>query len=104
MFMKSVRGCVLKHDFEINERKTRLMGPKCHHEVTGLTVNEKVSIPRYRRRQLRAMFHQIELNPAKFERTKQVAIGFASWVNDYHEAGKSYLDLAHSIPGPKSHP
>src|ERR1043166_6875421 len=101
-FINAVRSSIKKHGFRINERKTRLMGSMCRREVTGLTVNEKVSIPRYRRRQLRALFHQVELNPAKFQPQKRVVIGFASWVHDYHEEGKGYLKLAHSIPDPES--
>jgi retron-type reverse transcriptase len=85
--------------FWINEDKTRLMGPKCCRQVTGLTVNNRLSIPRQRRRQLRARFHSVQKNPTAFVSEKEQLVGFASWVFDYHPLeGKKYLEIAHSIP------
>jgi len=78
------------------------MGPKVRREVTGLTVNKVVSVPRKRRRALRAYFHQIEQNPSAFTKQKQKAIGYAAWIFSYHKAeGSNYLSVAHSIPDPE---
>jgi retron-type reverse transcriptase len=84
--------------FQINRKKTRLMGSKCRREVTGLTVNERVSIPRHRRRQIRALFHKAEDNPSAFAQRRSELIGTASWVFNYHpQEGRRYLEIANSI-------
>jgi len=56
-FQKAVLEIVKLSGFRINSEKSRLMGPRCRREVTGLTVNQKVSVPRETRRNLRARFH-----------------------------------------------
>lgn len=75
------------------------MGPRARREVTGLTVNKSVSVQRKRRRELRAYFHQIGLNPADFSNQKQKALGYAAWIFGHHKSeGRAYLENAHSIP------
>jgi len=98
-FRKTVTEMVGQLGFSINTRKTRLMGPRCRREVTGLTVNEKVSIPRTVRRKLRAMFHKVSQNPEEFADAREKLLGFASWVSVYHPAdGSRYRDVALRIP------
>jgi retron-type reverse transcriptase len=98
-FRQAVVQVIRDAGFRINSRKSRLMGPKCSRQVTGLTVNEKVSIPRQRRRQLRARFHHVRRNPLAFVAMKEQLVGFAAWVAEHHPAeGRRYLEIAHSIP------
>jgi RNA-directed DNA polymerase len=98
-FRHTVAQIVRDSHFNINPSKSRLMGPKCGRQVTGLTVNEKLSIPRKKRRQLRAQFHNVEKDPSAYIPQKERLIGFAAWVFEYHpEEGREYLKLAHSIP------
>lgn len=89
--------------FHLQRKKTRLMGPAVRREVTGLTVNQQVSIPRPIRRRLRAYFHQISRNPAAFSHERQRATGFARWLFDYHKAdGAHALQICSTIPPPAS--
>jgi RNA-directed DNA polymerase len=98
-FRHNVAGAINRAGFKLQPRKTRLMGPKIRREVTGLTINDQVSIPRFRRRQLRAYFHQIATNPASFTNEKARAIGLASWLYDYHpKEGAAALAVSKSIP------
>jgi retron-type reverse transcriptase len=98
-FRKKVLTLIKAHGFRVNHSKSRLIGPGARREVTGLTVNASVSIPRKRRRKLRAFFHQVSKNPLAFSDQKAQAIGYAAWAFDYHEAeGKAYLEIAHKIP------
>jgi retron-type reverse transcriptase len=98
-FRRRVAQIIRAAGFQINPNKSRLMGPKCCRQVTGLTVNERLSIPREKRRQLRAWFHSVQKNPAGFISVKQRLVGFASWVFEHHPVeGKKYLKIAHSIP------
>jgi retron-type reverse transcriptase len=98
-FRKRVFNLIEAHSFRVNHIKSRLTGPCARREVTGLTVNAGVSIPRKRRRELRAFFHQVSKNPAAYSGKKAQAIGYAAWAFDYHKAeGKAYLEIAYSIP------
>src|ERR1035437_8448015 len=98
-FRKQVFTLIEAYSFRVNHAKSRLVGPCARREVTGLTVNAGVSIPRKRRRALRAFFHQVGKNPAAYSANKAQAIGYAAWAFDYHHAeGKAYLEIAHSIP------
>lgn len=98
-FRQKVTQIIRDADFHINKGKSRLMGLKCCRQVTGLTVNEKVSIPRTKRRELRAWFHNVAKSPVTFTPKKERLIGYASWVFDHHPAeGRKYLEIAHSIP------
>jgi len=98
-FRQQIQKIITGFGFRINSTKSRLVGPKCCRQVTGLTINEKISIPRVRRRQMRARFHQVLKSPGSFSHEKERLIGFAAWVFEYHPAeGKKYLEIAHSIP------
>jgi hypothetical protein len=48
-----VKDMLLKRGFELNEDKTKFITNSSSQRVTGLTVNEKVSIPRDYKRKLR---------------------------------------------------
>lgn len=49
-----VRGYLLKMGFELNEKKTRVLGKQNRQIITGIVVNEKPQVSREYRRQLRA--------------------------------------------------
>lgn len=98
-FREEISQAVKDFGFTIQPTKTRLMGPATRREVTGLTVNQQVSIPRVRRRELRAYFHKISLSPAQFASERQRAIGYARWLYDYHPTeGAKALRVVSLIP------
>ncbi len=95
-FRKAVAEIIRKYGFSINAKKTRLTGPKCRREVTGLTVNTRVSIPREKRRAIRAQFHN--LNGKILLPEEQLRLcGLANWVSLHHEEGKRYLQQLREI-------
>lgn len=55
-----IQELIKEEGFEINPDKTRLLTQASRQIVTGLVVNEKVSVPRKRRRQHRAALHQAQ--------------------------------------------
>lgn len=100
-FREQIAQTVVESGFRIQPKKTRFMGPAIRREVTGLTVNQQVGIPRPTRRTLRAYFHKISANPAAFSDERQRAAGYARWLLDYHKAeGAGALQVAASIPRP----
>ncbi|PYL74384.1 MAG: hypothetical protein DMF26_11255 [Verrucomicrobia bacterium] len=100
-FRARVTNAVESFGFSLRATKTRLMGPATRREVTGLTINQQVSIPRHRRRQLRAYFHHISRSPEQYAEQRQQALGYARWLYDYHrEEGSNALRIVANIPIP----
>jgi len=90
-FRSDVEALVESRGFKLNRGKTRLMGSKCRREVTGLTVNEKVSVPRKKRREVRALFHKLGNGPLTSDEMQRLR-GKATWISMYHpDEGQRYL-------------
>lgn len=83
-FRHHVAVIIKKNRFSINRSKSRLMGPRCRREVTGLSVNTQVSIPREERRKLRAMFHQATRRSKLPADKEQRLMGYIAWIAQYH--------------------
>jgi retron-type reverse transcriptase len=60
--MRQVRYVVEKQGFVVNEAKTRVLRHGRQQEVTGIVVNDKISIDRKTLRKFRAVLHQAETN------------------------------------------
>jgi len=58
--LSRARRIVSAEGFNLSERKTTMRGQHQRQSVTGLVVNEKVALPREKRRRLRAMLHRLE--------------------------------------------
>lgn len=52
--------------FTINTNKVRLAGKRSRQMVTGLVVNRFANMAREQRRRMRAMFHNVSLDPAAY--------------------------------------
>ncbi|MFK7990704.1 MAG: reverse transcriptase family protein [Sandaracinaceae bacterium] len=57
MMIARVRHVVTEEGFRINEKKGRVQRSGGRQEVTGIVVNEKLSVPRSELRRLRAILH-----------------------------------------------
>jgi retron-type reverse transcriptase len=60
MLLNNIRFVVEKQGFAINEDKTRILRRGRQQEVTGIVVNDKISIDRKTLRKFRACLHQVE--------------------------------------------
>ncbi|CCD85177.1 Putative RNA-directed DNA polymerase (reverse transcriptase) [Bradyrhizobium sp. ORS 285] len=58
--LKAVNGIVEAEGFTVHPDKTRVMRRSARQEVTGLTVNEAVAVPRDLMRRYRAVLQQVE--------------------------------------------
>ena len=67
--------------FAINEEKTRLLSRRSCQTVTGLTVNDKVNVPRSRRRILRAAMHKGIPEGWPYDGKRNHLNGLSSYVN-----------------------
>ncbi len=88
--IKLIRKEIHKCGLDIKEEKTRIASRGGQQRVTGVVVNNKLLPSRKLRRQLRAMFHQAQLNP-HLANIKQLK-GYYSYLNSY-KALKHTLEL-----------
>jgi RNA-directed DNA polymerase len=84
--LKFVGEIVTAEGFTVHPDKTRVMRSHRRQEVTGLTVNERIAVPRDTLRRFRALLHQIETKGAEGKRWGRssnvllAAAGFARFV------------------------
>lgn len=64
--MRTISDIVEVEGFRINIRKTRFHKHNSKQVVSGLVVNEKPNLPRAKRRQIRALFHQASQEPERY--------------------------------------
>ena len=60
--IKTAKRIVNESGFVLSAQKTQIRGQHQRQCVTGLTVNERVAIPKSQRRLLRSMLHKLEVN------------------------------------------
>jgi len=86
--LKYVHAIVAGEGFTVHPDKTRVMRRGRHQEVTGLTVNERVGVPRETLRRFRALLHGLERHGPAGRRwgaageagVLRAAVGFAQFV------------------------
>ncbi|MGU3467824.1 reverse transcriptase family protein, partial [Methylobacterium sp. C33D] len=113
--LKYVHAIVAGEGFTVHPDKTRVMRRGRHQEVTGLTVNERVGVPRETLRRFRALLHGLERHGPAGRRwgaageagVLRAAIGFAQFVRMVSpETGAPLVTQAraladrHSAPAP----
>lgn len=79
----SLLALLTTNQFVVNDQKTRLQLQDCHQEVTGLTVNRFVNVPRQFVREVRAMLHAW----AKFD----LAAAADTYVREFHPQRRTAL-------------
>ena len=55
-----IRHICQDEGFKVNEKKTRVLGRNTRQSVTGIIVNDRLSIPRSQVRRVRAILHQAQ--------------------------------------------
>jgi len=70
LFKKTIIKIIENCGFFINEEKTRLCSKGSRQKVTGLVVNDKISIGRKKKKNLRATVHNILKNGPEIENRK----------------------------------
>jgi len=73
--INSVRKIIKKYDFELNTKKTRVLGRNSRQLVTGIVVNKKMQVSRNKRQELRAnMYYINKFGIEDHMRIKEIAI------------------------------
>ena len=84
---------ILEPNFELNHKKTRVKRQHQRMTVTGIVVNEKLSVPKYKWRQFRAKLHNLKMSQKPLSKLEhQKIVGYAQWINQLHpKRGKTFL-------------
>jgi len=110
---KTIDEIIVSEGFNINAKKTRLLGPRQQLKVTGIVIsNEKsVGIGRKQKRFLRAAFHHAITKPMLPKERSKRFMWMIGWFNYLHSVDKkSALELmryvqkllvVHSASNPK---
>jgi RNA-directed DNA polymerase len=96
--MLRIKKLIKESGFQINTRKSRIIGSGSRQIVAGLVVNQKGLPPRNKRMRWRATFHQASLNPEKYKGDGLKLMGMASFVNRYDPTlSKKYKQVARKV-------
>lgn len=79
-FVSFVKQIIAEEGFFVNEEKTRILTRRSCQIVTGLTVNQKVNVPRAKRRLVRAAFHKATKDSLVAEAERKRLEGFAAFM------------------------
>ena len=96
--MQIVRHVIREEGLTVNEDKTRIMRKGARQEVTGLTVNNGLSVSRKERRKFRAYLHQTQRDgvskPWRAGNPANSALGFAQFLTMVHGTDGGVSGLA----------
>jgi RNA-directed DNA polymerase len=84
----------------LNNKKTRISRPHQRMEVTGVVINDRLTVPRYKWRNFRAKLHNLirdrrTITPKEYKQLR----GYIQWIQSIHpEKGKKFLKQLGKIP------
>lgn len=86
--------------FTPNKKKTRISRPHQRMQVTGIVINEKLSVPRWKWRNFRAKLHNLKMDGHPIsEQQYQKLKGYCEWIKNLHpKRGKKFLSQLGQIP------
>lgn len=96
---EEIRKIVSKHKFKVNTKKTRIQRSHQRMVVTGIVVNEKKSVPKWKWRAFRAELHNLKKSgqPVPKGKIEQLR-GYAQWIHQLHpKRGTDFLETIGSL-------
>lgn len=93
----TARDAVVNHiriaNFQVNHDKTRIYRQNQCMLVTGVVVNKKLSVPKWKWRNFRAKLHNLEKSQSPITlKEYQKLKGYAEWIRQLHpQRGNSFL-------------
>lgn len=82
------------YDLKINPGKTRMQRRHVRMSVTGIVINDKLSVPKWKWKNFRAKLHNLEKSQKLLTKKEYQQIqGYANWLNQLDpKKGKKYVD------------
>ncbi|MEO1494641.1 MAG: reverse transcriptase family protein [Pseudomonadota bacterium] len=100
----SIRKIIEDEGFTLNEAKTRIMRRGTRQEVTGITVNDGMTVSRKERRKFRAYLHNVamgkEAGSFRTGSPRNAALGYAQFLQMVHgDSAAGLVAQAHELFG-----
>ncbi|MDP2188796.1 MAG: reverse transcriptase family protein [Sphingobacteriaceae bacterium] len=92
--VEALVALIEQHDFKINRRKMRLTGPNRQQQVTGVVVNERLSIDRRQLKKIRAMLHDAEKSGLEKATDRHLGKSGSALVQQQHFVAKLQGNVA----------
>ena len=92
-YISEVTNIVSQYGLKINKKKTRIRKPNQRMSVTGVVINQKLSVPKWKWRNFRAKLHNIlkENQKVSLEDYQQMR-GYCEWIKSLHpKRGNQFL-------------
>lgn len=91
---QQIKSIIRRQNFIINTKKTRIQRPHRRMSVTGIVVNDKLSVPKWKWRQFRAKLHNIERDKTILtDKELEEIEGYAQWIKQLHpKRGQTFQD------------
>lgn len=84
------------HGYKINNTKTRIQRKHKQMTVTGVVVNKVTSVPKWKRKNIRAAIHNYSVKGIPIsEKEKERLVGYCEWINQLNsDHGKKLKEKA----------
>lgn len=96
----TIKDLITTHGFKLNYKKTKIRRPHNRMTVTGIVINEKLTVPRWKWRNFRAQLYNISKTglPISLEHYQQLR-GYAEWIKSLHpKRGTQFINTLGNIP------
>jgi len=79
--ISEIIGIIKKEGFKLNYKKTRIMRPHKRMSVTGIVINDKLGVPKWKWRNLRAQLHNLSKSSKPLSlKDQQILRGQVEWI------------------------
>jgi len=91
--ISEIIGIIKTQGFKLNYKKTRIMRPHRRMSVTGIVINDKLGVPKWKWKNLRAqLFNLLKDSNKLSSKDRQVLRGQIEWINGLNPSrGKQLL-------------
>lgn len=88
-----IEGSIESFGLPINHKKTRIRRQHQRMVVTGVVVNDKLSVPKWKWRNFRAKLHNLKMSQQPLSKLEyQQITGYAQWIKQLHpKRGERFL-------------
>ena len=98
--IKTVENVLKHHKLKVNHKKTRILRPHRRMSVTGVVINDKLGVPKYVWRNMRAKLHNLVKGKQTITTHEyQIIRGKCEWIKSLNGArGNQLLESLSKIP------
>lgn len=95
----SITGIIREEHFRLNYKKTRVSRPHKRMVVTGVVINDKLGVPKYKWRNFRAKLHNYTRDGIKVSKEEyQQLRGYAEWIRTLNpKRGEQFLQSLNQL-------